>query len=382
MHPPAPTVILFSTDLNGGIGRNLLNLAGAFDAMGIRCRVLLEREEGPYLEQIGQYAGIDTLPTTHALLGVPALARYLRRHRPDAMLTPNVRLTVLSLRARRLSGHACRIAVNVHNTYSRTFSRLPVHKRERRIRRIATHYARTDAVIAVSRGVADDLAELTGLARSAIQVIYNPVVTPSLASMARAAATDVWLDDDGPPVILAVGRLEPQKGLMNLIEAFEQLCRQRPCRLLILGEGSERDALTRRIQASPVRAGIRLPGNTDNPYACMARASLLVLSSTWEGFGNVLVEAMACGTPVVATDCPHGPREILEEGRLGSLVPMNDPAALATAMGHALDTPIAPGVLQAAAQAYRSDRIARAYLEQLLPHEYRGTTPSTGKEPE
>lgn len=382
MHPQASTITLFSTDLNGGIGRNLLNLASAFNDMGIHCRVLLERSEGPYLKQIGQYARIDTLPTTHALLGVPALARYLGRHRPDAILTPNTRLTVLSLRARRLSGHPCRIAVNVHNTYSRTFNRLPTHKRDRRIRRIATHYVRTDAIIAVSRGVADDLAELTGLARSSIQVIYNPVITPSLANMAHADAPEPWLDDGGPMVILAVGRLEPQKGFITLIEAFEQVCRQRPCRLLIMGEGSERDALTRRIQASPARADIRLPGNTDNPYAYMAKAKLLVLSSNWEGFGNVLVEAMACGTPVVATDCPHGPREILEEGRLGPLVPVNDPTALATAMVHALDTPTVADVLQAAAQAYRSDRIARAYLEQLLPHKYRGIITSTGKEPE
>ena len=172
--------------------------------------------------------------------------------------------------------------------------------------------------------MADDLSRVGDIPRNHIQVIYNPVITPGLREKASAPLTDAWLADSGPPVILAVGSLREQKGFDVLIKAFAEVRRTRAARLLILGEGVDRPQLEALIKELSLQNDVRLPGFVLNPYAYMARASLFVLSSNWEGLPTVLVEALFCGVPVIATDCHSGPREILGNGRFGRLVPVGD----------------------------------------------------------
>jgi glycosyltransferase involved in cell wall biosynthesis len=194
-------------------------------------------------------------------------------------------------------------------------------------------------VVAVSRGAADDLARTAALPRERIRVIYNPVITPAMEALARERVDDPWFAPGQPPVILGVGRLNRQKDFATLVRAFAAVRQRREARLVILGEGDERAALERLIAELAVAQDVALPGFRTNAVAHMAHSAVFALSSAWEGLPTVLIEALAAGAAVVSTDCPSGPREILQDGRLGALVPVGDPAALAAAILDTLDRP-------------------------------------------
>jgi glycosyltransferase involved in cell wall biosynthesis len=199
-------------------------------------------------------------------------------------------------------------------------------------------YPWADGIIAVSGGVADDLAQLIKIPRERIQVIYNPIVTPELFDKSKALLVHPWFKSGEPPVLLAVGRLTVQKAFDVLIRAFAQVRKDHQVRLLILGEGEERTALETMIREYDMEEDISMPGFILNPYPYMAHAAAFVLSSRWEGLPTVLVEAMALGAPIISTDCPSGPREILLDGKYGQLVPVDDPFALAAAIVKSLQT--------------------------------------------
>jgi glycosyltransferase involved in cell wall biosynthesis len=210
------------------------------------------------------------------------------------------------------------------------------------------------------------LVSVLGVPQERIKVIYNPVVTPELDERAAREIAHPWLAPDAPPVVLAAGRLCEQKGFATLIAAFAQVRAQRSARLLIIGEGPERKRLEAEIRRRNLGDAVRLEGFVDNPFAYMRRAKLFVLSSLWEGLPGVLIQAMACGTPVVSTDCPSGPREILEDGRLGLLTPAGDSAALAEAILATMDKPRAEDALRERARDFSLDKITGQYLDVLL----------------
>ncbi len=186
-------------------------------------------------------------------------------------------------------------------------------------------YPWANEVVAVSQGVASSLSDLSGFPLAKIHVIYNPLIPWNLDTLRKSPCSHSWLSAHDTPVILAAGRLEKQKDYPTLIRAAGILNKRKPVRLLIFGEGSERQPLEDLISQLGLQSFVSMPGYTDNVYACMSQASVFVLSSAWEGFPSVLVEAMACGIPVVSTDCPSGPDEILESGRFGRMVPVGNP---------------------------------------------------------
>jgi glycosyltransferase involved in cell wall biosynthesis len=196
-----------------------------------------------------------------------------------------------------------------------------------------------DAVVAVSEGVADDIVCTTGIPRDRVCVIHNPVITPALLPAASARPPHPWFEERTCPIVLGVGRLVPQKNFPLLIDAFAEIRRERDARLVILGEGPERAHLEALVQRHGLEESVALPGFVDNPYACMARASVFVLSSDFEGLPTVLIESLGVGTPVVATDCESGPREILRDGALGELVPVGNVQALARGIAQTLASP-------------------------------------------
>jgi glycosyltransferase involved in cell wall biosynthesis len=222
-------------------------------------------------------------------------------------------------------------------------------------------YRHTTHVVAVSHHVASDLAHVSGIPSQRINMIYNPVVTPDLLRQAHLPVDHPWFAADEPPVILGVGRLHRDKDFATLIQAFSLLHQQRPARLVILGEGPERPRLEHLVQTLGVQHAVDLPGYAANPAAYMRQAAMLVLSSLAEGFGNVLIEAMATGTPVVSTDCPGGPSELLAHGTYGRLVPVGDVAALAAAMHATLDDPPDPALLQRRAAEFSLERSVQKY---------------------
>jgi len=316
----------------GGAEKSMLKLAYGLARRGYALDLVLARAEGPYLSAVPEQVRVVDLKASRLLFSLPALVGYLRRERPDALLSTLDYANIVALWARRLAGVPQKVVVNDQNTISLTSQ----HSRQRRQRLIPRlikrFYPWADQIVGNSQGVADDLSQITGLPRSQIQVTYNPIVTPELWEKAEAYPNHPWLEAGQPPVLLAVGRLTAQKDFPTLLRAFAQVRQMQLVRLIILGEGPERPALEALSGELNLEPDVRLLGFVENPYAYMANASLFILSSRWEGLPTVLVEALACGVPVIATDCPSGPREILAGGQYGSLVPVQDVPALAEAI--------------------------------------------------
>jgi glycosyltransferase involved in cell wall biosynthesis len=210
------------------------------------------------------------------------------------------------------------------------------------IQLIKTFYRWASDVVVVSRGAADDFLRVTGLPPERVKVIYNPIVTPELRRKAKEALVHPWFAAGQPPVVLGVGRLSAQKDFGTLIHAFARVRETCTARLMILGEGEDRPMLETLIASLGLQGDVEMPGFVANPYTYMTHARLFVLSSRWEGLPTVLVEALFCGLPVVATDCPSGPREILQGGQYGRLVPVGDVTALAQTIQDSLAAQVQP----------------------------------------
>lgn len=344
----------------GGAERVVLNLAQGMSERGLPVDLVLGAAEGRFLDEVPPAVRVVDLRAPRVLRSLRPLARYLRREPPRVLVSSMNHANLVALWAAGLSSRRTPVVVTVHNTLSRSTSGQGRMADVLWPRLLRTFYPWAAGVVAVSRGAADDLARTSGFPRERVEVIYNPVITPALVARACQDPDHPWLAPGEPPVILGVGRLTPQKDFPNLLRAFSQVRRHRMARLIILGEGEDRPGLEQLAAELGVADDVSLPGFRENAVAYMARSELFVLSSAWEGLPTVLIEALAAGSRVVSTDCPSGPREILQEGRLGALVPVGDPNGLATAMAAALDrrsasTPpemLRPFTLEAAVDHY------------------------------
>jgi len=241
-------------------------------------------------------------------------------------------------------------------------------------------YPLADGVIVTSAGVADDMAAYTGLPRDLIRVVPSPVVSDSLFDADLPRPDHPWFADPGRPLILSVGELCGRKGFDTLLRAFALVRAQRPCRLLILGRGGARQTLLALAGELGVADDFALPGFVPQPYAWMAHADVFAFASRWEGLGFVLIEALAVGTAVVATDCPSGPSEILEKGRFGPLVPVDDHQAMARAITATLDAPLPRQTLRQAARPYEIEASTDAYLDAFGLPRQAGSSAESGRQ--
>lgn len=369
--PPALHLAVFISDFdNGGMEKMLVNLAAGLCGEGVRVDFLVNRvSHRPYLERLPPAVRRIELGGVPARALAQRLAEYLRESRPATLLSTKERDEARVLRARRRAGVPLRIVLRtgIHISGRLAAQRRNALARWLRVRALRRACREADGLVAVSAGVAEDLARLAGVHRDRIRVIPNPVITPDFPRLAAAPVEHPWLGEGEPPVILGVGRLARAKDFPTLLRAFARVRAERDCRLLILGEGRQRNRLLALARELGVAADVDLPGFVDNPCAWMARARLLALSSRAEGSPNRLTEALALGVPVVSTDCPSGPRELLRDGRVGRLVPMGDSAALAAAIRDTLDHPPDPGALRAAVRDYRQEASVRRYLDVLFP---------------
>lgn len=372
-------IALFLSGLaGGGAQRRMLLLADGFTARGHRVELVLPRQEGPYRSQVP--AAVQLVVLDNSLARLPgirnrrglwvasstgALARYLEQARPDVLLSTSNPANLAALWARRRAGVATPIVISVNvNLGAATGERQPAWGGLLRML-VCRWYPYADTVIANSAGVAQDLAEVTTLQRHQIKVIENPVPALQIRESARQPLTHPWFAAGQPPVVLSVGKLKRQKDFGTLLRAFARVRGQRRVRLVILGEGEERNALQRMIRDLGIAADVYLPGFVENPYAWMARADLFVLSSAWEGFSNVLCEALACGCPVVSTDCPSGSAEILMDGAYGPLIPVGDDRAMADAIIKVLQSPPDRRKQQQRADDFTVERAVVRYLDVL-----------------
>jgi glycosyltransferase involved in cell wall biosynthesis len=319
----------------GGAERVALSLVQDFVRRGCEVDLLLMKAEGELLALLpGEVRVIDLQVARIRNLLFP-LIRYLRDEKPDAIQILMWPLTVIAILAHLISRSKARLVVADHSTLSRDHEHRGVASKWALKSSIRLLYPKAHSRIIVSSAAADDLSAMTGISRESIDVIYNPVA--SLPAEAGSLGEEIW--GAGTARILTVGNLNEVKNHALLIRAFAQLVRKRPAKLIILGEGLLRARLEQMIADQNLSGQISLPGFTLDPWPYYRSADLFVLSSNYEGFGNVLVEAMRAGLRIVSTDCESGPREILDRGRYGTLVPCRDEQAMADAMEEALHAP-------------------------------------------
>lgn len=361
----SPISIFLPSLGGGGAERMMLQLANSFAEQGLQVNLVLLEKDGVYFSDISPQVNLVHLEAKRVLLSLPKLVRYLKQEKPAYLICALYHVNLVGLWAKFLARVSTHIVVTVHNTLSSqsnksTWKNLLINSL------IHYCYPWADSIVAVSGGVADDLATTVNLPCNRIKVIYNPVVTPNLILKAQTTVDHAWFSSKESPVILGVGRLTKQKNFPTLIKAFAIAQKNCSARLMILGEGEERLQLEALVKELGLEDKVSLLGFVNNPFAYMAQANLFVLSSAWEGLPTVLIEAMAVGTPVVSTNCKSGPEEILAGGKYGNLVPVGDVEGLAQAMLATLNNPIAPEVLQSRAkEEFSQEKSTTEYLKLL-----------------
>ncbi len=362
----AHVALFLSFSGHGGVERMVANLAGGLARRGLRVDLVLARTAGGHAGAWPEGVRVVTLGTRHTHSALPALVAYLRRERPVAVLAAKDRAIRVAVVARRLAGVPLRLVGRLGTTVTAALADRPALTRSLWYLGMRGFYPRLDALVAVSEGVAADVSAITGLPADRVAVVRNPVITPELERLAAAGpAQREPAGGRDTPVVLGMGRLTRQKDFPTLLRAFARVRAGRPCRLVILGEGRDRGELSGLARSLGVEGDVALPGFLANPYPDLAAADVFVLSSAWEGSPNALTEAMALGTPVVATDCPSGPREILRGGAVAPLVAVGDEAAMADAIRAQLERPTPAGRLREAVREYHVDVSAGAYARVL-----------------
>ena len=354
----------------GGAERVTVNLGGGIAARGFDVDlVFVTSDDPPMLTDIPAEVNLVDLEAGRVAASLPGLIRYLRRERPLALLSALEHTNVIALLAARLARVDTRIVVSVHTTVSRAIEDSTLFRSRLFPWLIRWFYPWASKVVAVSEAARSDLLAVAGLQPDSIQVINNPVVTPRLFERAKAPLDHPWFAAGEPPVILGVGRLVTAKNFPLLLRAFALVRKEQPARLLILGDGEQRQVLESLADELGLAPHVAMPGFVDNPYPYMARAGAFVLSSSFEGLPTVLIEALALGIPVVSTDCPSGPSEILQQGRWGTLVPVDDERALAEGILRALRQPVADPGETGSWQPYELGRVVDQYLSLLTGEE-------------
>jgi glycosyltransferase involved in cell wall biosynthesis len=350
----------------GGAERAFVDLANAFAARGIRVDFVLANCQGPYVEELSSTVRVVDFGTTQWLPVLWKLVRYLKRERPDALLSGLDVANAVAIIASLFAGMLSRCVIS-----QRAVVR-PAWQIERpRTWRLwmllfRLTYSRARLVICNSSAAAAECVRDLNVAPGKCVVVLNAVDVPQVTSLAGEKIDDGWFSPLAPPLLLSVGSLTPRKDMGTLIRTLAIVRRTRVCNLLILGEGSERVALEALVRELGLEEYVRLPGFVANPFPWMARADVLLSASLAEGCPNVIQQALALGTAVVATDCPGGTGEVLENGRWGRLVPMRDASAIAEATLATLLEPNHPDG-RVRAQSFDSRRTAETYLQLLLP---------------
>lgn len=348
----------------GGAERVNIDLAYEFARSGHLVEFVLMQAQGELLEEAMASFSVVDLATPRSRLLPVALARYLRRRRPDALLASMWPLTVIAPIALKMSRKNFKLLISEHNSLSlqyRDWGR--IHRWLMRCS-MAFSYRLADSRVAVSKGVASDVAALAGLSAGSFEVIHNPVPSRALPSQAELDKAELLWSAPCGERIITVGSMKAQKNHPLLLKAFARMARP-GARLMFLGDGAGRQDLVSLAHELGVFDRVIFAGFHSDPTPFYLTADLFVLSSNYEGFGNVVVEAMACGTPVVSTDCPSGPSEILEDGKYGRLVPVGDVDAMAAAIEAALDEQVTPEYLKARASDFHPATAAKAYLSLL-----------------
>jgi glycosyltransferase involved in cell wall biosynthesis len=361
------SVALFLPSLEGGgAERVFVDLANEFADLGLRVDLVLARAYGPYIDEVSAAVRVVNLRASRVLHSLPKLIRYLRSERPDVLLSGLEHSNLVALSARLAAGVGTRCVISARSVPT------AVYRGARSVRsgavlqlaRVAYRFA--DAIIANSKAVLEDLAQGLKVPRAKLHLVYNPLNLPQLQRLSEQLVDHPWCARGFAPIILGVGSLTALKDFPTLIRAFATIRSRRDSRLVILGEGPERPALEALIRRLQLEQDVYLPGFVRNPFSWMRRAGVLVSSSLTEGCPNALMQALACGTPVIGTDCVGGSGEILEGGKWGQVVTVGDADALADAVLEVFNSKARIDTKQRA-NDFALRRVAQQYLQVLLP---------------
>jgi glycosyltransferase involved in cell wall biosynthesis len=358
-------VCLFMADLSGGgAERVMVNIGNGLAARGHDVDLLVARRLGPYSSAVAQDVRVRAL--SGRLSGaVSPLIGYIREYRPMCILAAGEHACAIAVVARYLGCRRTRLVLSLHNAIQ-PLTMAPKKIKDRITPSLVRYfYPAADRIVAVCNELRDDALRFIGGNASQVVAIYNPLFSDELVRSAKVPANHPWLEHKQVPVIVAAGRLTLQKGFDTLLQAFALLRKRLAARLVILGEGPEHASLTALGGLLGIADSIDLVGFVANPYAYMSRADVFAMSSRWEGFGNVLVEALASGTQIVSTDCQYGPREVLDRGKYGTLVPIDNPAALANAIMDRLQHPLPAAQLVSRAREFSIERALDLYEDVL-----------------
>ncbi len=361
--------IFLPTCHSGGAERVMITLSGAFAERGVDVVIVLADGDGVLRDTIPETVRVVDLESRRVLTALPGLVAFLNRERPDTLISTLTYANIVAVWAGLISRSPTRIWVRESTTVSLAAEEFSTVAHRIQLRLVRRFYSMASGVIAPSEGVAKDLVTL-GVPASHIVTILNPAISTQLTSLAGQGCGHPWLKDPTLRVVLGVGRLTRAKDFESLIRAFAEVHAVVPgSRLVIVGEGELRPQLEQLADSLGLSAIIDLPGYLVNPFPYMANADVYVLSSLREGMPNALIEALACGCPVVSTDCKSGPQEILDGGRFGELVAVGETKALAQAILNVLAgrvKPVAPAQLDRHLDSYQLENIASRYLDTLF----------------
>lgn len=363
----AKKVAVFVPSLaSGGAEWTNVTWANEFAKHGLSVDLVVVDAEGPFRRAVAGNVRIVVLGSRRCMTSLPRFCRYLRRENPDAVLA-TMRAGTVALLADRIVGGRRRTVVRSEmcpsgdRRISDALGRLLLRLHCRLL-------PSADAVVTVCEDAAADIARASPKASAKVRVVHYPLFIPGILDLADQPVAHPWFNGSTAPVMVAVGRLAPQKDYLTLLHAFADVLRVRPARLVIVGEGPERSRLLATTRELGIAEHVDLPGYRENPYAYVRRARVFVLSSIAEGLPRALLEALACGTPVVSTACVTGPGEILEGGKWGRLVPVGDSEAMAEAILSTLDESVDSSALVARAKVFDSASSVDQHLELLFPN--------------
>lgn len=344
----------------GGIERATVTLANHWAGLGRPVTLLLDRREGVLLEAVSPKVPVAVLGVTRTLFALPKLVDWLRRNRLAVLHSALPHNNVVALAAGLLTG--TRVTVAEHSLLR---DKIGMDRAVARILPLMRWlYPKAGGILAASQAVADDVTSVLHISPSAIRVVGNPIVADGFDPGTLDRPDD--MPSDGAPIFIAIGRMAPIKDFPTLLRAFRHVLDQRPAHLIVLGDGQERARLEALASELDLKPNLTLRGVVADPWPYIAHASALVVSSISEGFGNMVVEGMACGTQVVSTRC-GAPVDLLRNGELGALVDVCDAEALGHAMLAALEKPIQPAMLRMAAAEFTVSAVAARYEQALTP---------------
>ena len=361
-----PDVAIFAaTSGHSGVDRIFKNLVPWLGKSGYRVDVLTIEGHGPSLQDLPDMIRVLNLGTRHVASALPPLVRYLRKHRPEALLTDKDRVNRTACLARRLAGGPTRLYLRLGTNVSTNLASRGFLDRWTQKLSMRYLYAQADGLLFPAKSIADDFICMTGLKAEKVKVVPSPIVKDDIFSKGLEPAEHPWFRNKTSPVVLGVGELSGRKNFEMLVKAVAQVQETRTCRLILLGKGKRRASLKSLSEKLGIADRVDLPGFVENPYPFIASADVVVVSSRWEGLAVVLIEALALGTPVISTDCPSGHRDVLRNGSIGFLIPIDDHSGMAQAIFKTLNDPVPQKTLQEAARPYEIERSTQAYLEAM-----------------